>query len=79
VVIPQHSSESINYKADAVVPFIAKNVVRWKKEYEEDLRQPREPLLPAAWVSQLSSGETDHCKLQAEILDVDKFKAKPKL
>jgi hypothetical protein len=62
-----------------VVPFIAKQVLRWKREYEEDLRQKREPLLPAAWVSQLSVGEAYLRKLQAEILDVDNFKAKSRL
>jgi hypothetical protein len=62
-----------------VVPFIAKQVVRWKKEYEEDLRQPREPLLPAAWVSQLSAGEATLRRLQAEMMDIDKLKAKSRL
>ena len=65
--------------ADAVVPFIAKQVSRWKKEYEEDLNYKREPLLPAAWVAQLSAGEATLRKLQAEILDIDKLKAKSRL
>jgi hypothetical protein len=65
--------------ADAVVPFIAKQVMRWKKEYEEDLKQPREPLLPAAWVAQLSDGEAAMRKLQAEILDIDILKAKSRM
>lgn len=65
--------------ADAVVPFIAKQVSRWKKEYEEDLNYKREPLLPAAWVAQLSAGEASLRKLQAEILDIDKLKAKSRL
>ena len=65
--------------ADAVVPFIAKQVLRWSKEYEQDVRQPRELFLPSAWVSQLSAGEAALQKLQAEILDVDRFKAKSRL
>lgn len=65
--------------ADAVVPFIAKHVTRWKKEYEEDLKYKREPLLPAAWVAQLSEGEATLRKLQSEIMDIDKLKAKSRL
>jgi hypothetical protein len=65
--------------ADAVVPFIAKQVTRWRKEYEEDLNQQREPLLPAAWVKQLSEGEANLRKLQAEIIDIDILKAKSRL
>jgi len=65
--------------ADAVVPFIAKQVTRWMKEYEEDLKYKREPLLPAAWVAQLSAGEATLRKLQAEIMDIDKLKAKSRL
>lgn len=65
--------------ADAVVPFIAKNAVRWKKEYEQDITQKREPLLPKAWVSQLSAGEASLRKLQQEMLDVDRFKAKSRM
>jgi hypothetical protein len=65
--------------ADAVVPFIAKQVSRWKKEYEQDLEYKREPLLPAAWVAQLSAGEATLRKLQAEIMDIDKLKAKSRL
>lgn len=65
--------------ADAVVPFIAKQAIRWKKEYEQDLKQPREPLLPAAWVKQLSEGEANLRKLQAEILDIDILKAKSRM
>ena len=65
--------------ADSVVPFIAKQVLRWSKEYEEDVRQPRDRFLPSAWVSHLSAGETALRKLQAEILDVDRFKAKSRL
>jgi hypothetical protein len=62
-----------------VAPFIAKQILRWKKEYKEDLKQPREPLLPAAWVKQLSEGEAALRKLQAELLDIDKLKAKSRL
>jgi hypothetical protein len=62
-----------------VVPFISKQVLRWKEEYEEDMKQPREPLLPAAWVSQLSADEPPLRKSQTEILDVDRFKAKSRL
>jgi hypothetical protein len=54
-------------------------VVRWKKEHEEDLKYQREPLLPAAWVKQLSDGEAALRKLQQEILDVDRFKAKSRM
>ena len=54
-------------------------MLRWKKEYDEDVKQPREPLLPASWVSQLSADEAPLRKLQAEILDVDRFKAKSRL
>ena len=57
-----------------------KQTLRWKREYEEDLRQKREPFsLPAAWVSQLSADEVYLRKLQAEILNVDNFKAKSRL
>ena len=62
-----------------MVPFIAKQVLRWKEEYEEDAKQPREPLLPEAWVSQLLAEEDALKKLQAEILDVDRFKPKSRL
>ena len=61
-----------------MVPFIAKHVLRWKEEYEEDAKQPREPALPKAWVSQLSAGEAALRKLQAEILD-DRLKPKSRL
>lgn len=61
------------------MPFIARQVIRWKKEYEDDLKHPREPLLPAAWVKQLSEGEANLRKLQAEILDIDILKAKSRL
>lgn len=62
-----------------MVPFIAKQVTRWRKEYQEDLKYKREPLLPAAWVAQLSAGEATLRKSQAEILDIDKLKAKSRL
>jgi len=61
------------------VPFIARQVARWKKEEEADLRQPREPLLPAEWIAQLSQGEQALRKLQAEIIDIDRLKAKSRL
>ena len=67
-----------NCVADAVVPFIAKNTARWMKEYEQDVNQAREPLLPAAWVSQLSGGEAALPKLQQEIFH-NRFKAKPRM
>ena len=54
-------------------------MLRWKKEYEEDLKFKREPLLSETWVSQLSAGEASLRKLQEEILDIDKFKAKSRL
>lgn len=62
-----------------MVPFIAKQMVRWTQEYKEDLEQPREPLLPAAWVKQLSEGEAALRELQAELMDIDKLKAKSRL
>jgi hypothetical protein len=65
--------------ADAVVPFVARQVQQWKAEEKEDLRSPREPLLPAAWVKQLFEGEKTLRKLQAEIMDVDKFKARSRM
>jgi hypothetical protein len=65
--------------ADAVVPFIARQVQRWNNENEADLRQPSEPLLPAKWISQLSEGEAALRKLQAELTDVEQFIAKSRL
>jgi hypothetical protein len=65
-----------NYIADAVIPFVEKQVLRWKKEYEKDLRFKREPQLPTVWISQLSIEEPSLRKLQAKILEMDKFKAK---
>jgi len=65
--------------ADAVVPFIAKQLQRWKNEYEADLQQPREPLLPTAWIKGLAEGEAAIRKLQAESKDIDKVKAKSRL
>jgi len=61
------------------VPFIAKNVARWKAEEEADYQQKREPLLPAEWVTQLSQGEKALRKLQEEIMDIDRLKAKSRL
>jgi len=54
-------------------------VARWKKEYDQDVNQAREPLLPAAWVSQLSAGEAALRKSQQEILDVDRVTAKSRM
>jgi hypothetical protein len=65
--------------ADAVVPFIAAQVQRWTEEEEADVRTLREPLLPKEWVVQLSAGEKSLRKLQAEIMDTDKLKAKSRL
>lgn len=65
--------------ANAVVPFIAKQLVRWKNECEKDLNQKREPLLPVAWVSQLSAGEATLRRLHAEVLGKDKSKARSRL
>ena len=58
------------------MPFIAKNVARWKAEEEADYKQKREPLLPAEWVTQLSE---ELRRLQEEFMDVDKVKAKSRL
>ena len=65
--------------ADGVVPFIANQVVKWKKDYEEDLNQSREPLLPAEWAKQLSEGEAALRKLQEELMDIEKLKGKSRL
>jgi hypothetical protein len=75
-IYPQNTAYIL---ADAVVPFIAKQVTRWKAEEEADYKQEREPLLPAEWVAQLSQGEKALRKLQAEIMDIDRLKAKSRM
>ena len=61
------------------MPFIAKQVMRWRKEYEEDLRTKREPLLPAAWVAKLSADEAALKKLSVESMNINEFKARSRL
>jgi hypothetical protein len=40
------------------VPFISREVKRWRGEYEKDLKSVREAVLPVEWVKALSEPGT---------------------
>jgi hypothetical protein len=44
--------------AGAAVPFIAREVKRWRGEYERDLKSVREAVVPLEWVKALSEPGT---------------------